>query len=78
MDTSPIWFLARINEKSAGYLEAVPIGVDTVTGFVEYRVQIDEEVFVLSHNPDKGIWHLFYRAIEQSLYGQDDDEVESE
>lgn len=73
--TGPVWFTARIDAKNAGYFEAVPIGEDAITGFIEYRVQIDEEVFVLQHNPEKSIWHLFYRAIEQSLYGASDDDA---
>jgi len=70
---NPIWFTAREGAKNIGYLEATPIGVDAVTGFTEYRVQVDEEVFVLLHNPERGIWHLLYRAIEQSIYGDDPD-----
>jgi hypothetical protein len=74
--TQPVWFVARIANKNMGYFEAVPIGADPVSGFIDYRITIDEEVFVVGHNPDKPIWSLLYRALEASLYGADDTDEE--
>lgn len=73
---NPVWFTARINNKHLGSFEAVPIGEDPVTGFVDYRVTIDDEVIVVQHNPEKSFWHLLYRALDTSLYGHDDDLVD--
>lgn len=70
----PIWFTARIANKNAGTFTAVPIGRDPVTGMIDYRIELDNEVFVVAHHPDKSIWHLFYRALDASLFGDDDDE----
>lgn len=69
---SPIWFTAREADKHRGYFEAVPIGVNPITGMVDYKITIDEETFVVAHNPEKSVWSLLYRALEASLYGEDD------
>jgi hypothetical protein len=70
----PVWFTARAANKNAGYFEAVPIGVNPVTGFVDYRISIDDEVFVVAHDPAKSVWHLLYRALDSSLYGSESDD----
>ncbi len=69
----PVWFIARVANKNAGYFEAVPIGQDPVTGMIDYRIQLDNEVFVVAHNPEKPIWMLLYRALDASLFGDQDD-----
>ena len=69
----PVWFTARVADKNAGYFEAVPIGIDPVTGMIDYKITIDNEVFVVAHHPDKSVWHLLYRALDASLYGEDDE-----
>lgn len=74
----PVWFTARVADKNAGYFEAVPIGTDPVTGMIDYRITIDEEVFIVGHHPDKSVWFLLYRALEASLFGQVDDEISPE
>jgi len=76
--TQPVWFTARVANKNAGYFEAVPIGTDPITGMIDYRITIDEEVFVVGHHPEKSVWHLLYRALDASLFGQDDDELPAE
>ena len=75
-DEQPIWFTARIANKTVGYFEAVPIGVDPITGMVDYRIDLDGEVFVVGHHSNKSMWHLLYRALDASLYGQEDDTPE--
>lgn len=68
----PIWFTAREADKNKGYFEAVPIGIDPISGLTDYRVTIDDTVLVIRHDESKGIWHLAYRAIEAALYPEDD------
>jgi hypothetical protein len=74
----PVWFTARVANKNAGYFEAVPIGTDPITGMIDYRITIDNEVFVVAHHPDKSIWMLLYRALDSSLFGEDTDELPPE
>lgn len=74
----PIWFTARVGNKNVGYFEAVPIGENPVTGMVDYRISIDEENFVVAHHPDKPVWHLLYRALDASLYGDSDNDIPEE
>lgn len=66
-----IWFTARSNLKNIGSFVAVPIGVNPVTGMEDYRVTIDDEVFVVQHRPDKSVWLLLLHALEASVYGED-------
>jgi hypothetical protein len=73
LDTQPIWFTARLANKNIGYFEAVPIGVDPVSGMVDYRIEIDGEVLIVAHHPDKSVWHLLYRALDVSLFDSEDD-----
>lgn len=78
MDKQPIWFTARLANKTLGYFEAVPIGVDPVTGMVDYRIDLDGEVLVVAHHPDKSPWHLIYRALDASLFGEEADDMPEE
>ena len=68
-----VWFTARQANKNTGYFEALPIGLNPVTGMIDYRITIDEETFVVAHDPKKSVWHLLYRALDASLYGDDDE-----
>lgn len=72
LDVRPIWFTARQANNFAGYFEAVPIGIDPISGMTEYRVTINEEVVVIRHDASKGFWHLAYRAIEAALFPDDE------
>lgn len=78
MSKEPIWFTARLANKTVGYFEAVPIGVDPVTGMVDYRIELDGETFIVGHHPDKSVWHLLYRALDASLFGLEDETLPDE
>jgi hypothetical protein len=67
-----IWFTAREDHKHKGSFMAEPIGENPITGMVDYKITIDDETFVVAHDKNASVWMLLYRALDASIFGDDD------